>query len=105
MAEVETYYVHPNWAWQKGKPSEKWIDKRCLEYVAKADYADAYAAGRRAGLREAAGVVEDDCYIDGGELLPDYEHRCKHNVNQKELAAKLRFRAQQIEAQAQGGGQ
>lgn len=58
------------------------------------------AALRRAkaeGVRMAAELVRDDCYIDGGELLPDYEHRCKHNVSQKELAAKLDARAAQIE--------
>ena len=61
------------------------------------------AALRRAkaeGVRMAAELVRDDCYIDGGELLPDYEHRCKHNVNQKELAAKLDARAAQIENEA-----
>lgn len=58
------------------------------------------AALRRAkaeGMLAAAQLVEDDCYIEGGALLPDYEHRCKHNVNQKELAAKIRARAAQIE--------
>ena len=58
------------------------------------------AALRRAkaeGMRDAAKLVDDDCYIPGGQLLPDYEHRCKHNVNQKELAAKIRARAAQIE--------
>lgn len=60
--------------------------------------------GRVEGLREAAEMVEDDCYIEGGELLPDYEHRCKHNVNQKELAGKIRFRANDLAQQAQEGG-
>ena len=59
--------------------------------------------GRVEGLREAAEMVEDDCYIEGGELLPDFEHRCKHNVNQKELAGKIRFRAEQLAQQAQEG--
>ena len=65
---------------------------------------DSYQQGRVAGLREAAEMVEDDCYIEGGELLPDYEHRCKHNVNQKELAGKIRFRANDLAQQAQEGG-
>ena len=64
---------------------------------------DSYQQGRVAGLREAAEMVEDDCYIEGGELLPDYKHRCKHNVNQKELAGKIRFRANDLAQQAQGG--
>lgn len=55
------------------------------------------------GLRQAAEMVDDDCYISGGELLPDFEHRCKHNVNQKELAVKIRRRANKIEQAAQGG--
>ena len=61
---------------------------------------DHLAALRRAkaeGMEAAAKFVDDDCYIPGGQLLPDYEHRCKHNVNQKELAAKIRARAAQIE--------
>ena len=62
---------------------------------------DSYQQGRVAGLREAAEMVEDDCYIEGGELLPDYKHRCKHNVNQKELAGKIRFRANDLAQQAQ----
>ena len=62
---------------------------------------EAYHQGRVAGLREAAEMVEDDCYIEGGELLPDYKHRCKHNVNQKELAGKIRFRANDLAQQAQ----
>lgn len=62
---------------------------------------DSYQQGRVAGLREAAEMVEDDCYIEGGELLPDYEHRCKHNVNQKELAGKIRFRAKLAQQAAQ----
>jgi len=65
---------------------------------------DSYHQGRVAGLREAAEMVEDDCYIEGGELLPDYKHRCKHNVNQKELAGKIRFRANDLAQQAQEGG-
>ena len=65
---------------------------------------DSYHQGRVAGLREAAEMVEDDCYIEGGELLPDYEYRCKHNVNQKELAGKIRFRANDLAQQAQEGG-
>ena len=65
---------------------------------------DSYQQGRVAGLREAAEMVEDDCYIEGGELLPDYEHRCKHNVNQNELAGKIRFRANDLAQQAQEGG-
>ena len=65
---------------------------------------DSYQQGRVAGLREAAEMVEDDCYIEGGELLPDYKHRCKHNVNQKELAGKIRFRANDLAQQAQEGG-
>ena len=64
---------------------------------------DSYQQGRVAGLREAAEMVEDDCYIEGGELLPDYKHRCKHNVNQKELAGKIRFRANDLAQQAQKG--
>ena len=64
---------------------------------------DSYQQGRVAGLREAAEMVEDDCYIEGGELLPDYKHRCKHNVNQKELAGKIRFRANDLAQQAHGG--
>ena len=62
---------------------------------------DSYQQGRVEGLREAAGMVDDDCYIDGGELLPDFEHRCKHNVNQKELAGKIRFRANALAQAAQ----
>ena len=62
---------------------------------------DDKAQGRVEGLREAAGMVDDDCYIDGGELLPDFEHRCKHNVNQKELAGKIRFRANALAQAAQ----
>lgn len=68
--------------------------KRALEH--------SYQQGLVAGLREAAEMVEDDCYIEGGELLPDYKHRCKHNVNQKELAGKIRFRANDLAQQAQG---
>ena len=64
---------------------------------------DSYQQGRVEGLREAAGMVDDDCYIPGGELLPDFEHRCKHNVNQKELAGKIRFRANDLAQQAQKG--
>ena len=64
---------------------------------------DDKAQGRVEGLREAAEMVEDDCYIEGGELLPDYKHRCKHNVNQKELAGKIRFRANDLAQQAQKG--
>ena len=62
---------------------------------------DSYQQGRVEGLREAAGMVDDDCYIPGGELLPDFEHRCKHNVNQKELAGKIRFRANALAQAAQ----
>ena len=64
---------------------------------------DSYQQGRVEGLREAAGMVDDDCYIPGGELSPDFEHRCKHNVNQKELAGKIRFRANDLAQQAQKG--
>jgi hypothetical protein len=68
------------------------------EYIKLREFFD--AALRRAkaeGMEAAAKFVDDDCYIPGGQLLPDYEHRCKHNVNQKELAAKIRARAAQIE--------
>ena len=81
----------------------KWTREKMVpvEWGPYMNYLDHLAALRRAkaeGVRMAAELVRDDCYIDGGELLPDYEHRCKHNVNQKELAAKLDARAAQIEA-------
>ena len=53
MAEVETYYVHPNWAWQKGKPSERWIDERCIGFVKKSDH-DAALRRAKAEVLELA---------------------------------------------------
>lgn len=77
--------------------ASRWRNGECGDET----FADAIdAALRRAkaeGMEAAAKFVDDDCYIPGGQLLPDYEHRCKHNVNQKELAAKIRARAAQIE--------
>ena len=68
-----------------------------IQYVSVADHDAALRRAKAEGMRDAAKLVDDDCYIPGGQLLPDYEHRCKHNVNQKELAAKIRARAAQIE--------
>ena len=51
MAEVETYYVHPNWAWQKGKPSERWIEERCIGFVKKSDHDAALRRAKAEGIR------------------------------------------------------
>ena len=90
----------------------KWLESKIISETQRAEYAEGRvrallleldkkdAALRRAkaeGMLAVAQLVEDDCYIEGGALLPDYEHRCKHNVNQEELAAKIRARAAQIE--------
>ena len=95
------------YAWLRFKDAwlsrEGWLDYIHGEWLGPIT-PDSYQQGRVAGLREAAEMVEDDCYIEGGELLPDYKHRCKHNVNQKELAGKIRFRANDLAQQAQEGG-
>ena len=87
--------------WTRDKEFEPAIDE--LKAQVQTIYNAGYQQGLVAGLREAAEMVEDDCYIEGGELLPDYKHRCKHNVNQKELAGKIRFRANDLAQQAQKG--
>ena len=86
--------------WFHGKEEESRVDYLTGEWLGPLS-PDDKAQGRVEGLREAAGMVDDDCYIDGGELLPDFEHRCKHNVNQKELAGKIRFRANALAQAAQ----
>ena len=85
--------------WTRDKEVEPAIDE--LKAQVQTIYNAGYQQGLVAGLREAAEMVEYDCYIEGGELLPDYKHRCKHNVNQKELAGKIRFRANDLAQQAQ----
>ena len=60
--------------WTRDKEVEPAIDE--LKAQVQTIYNAGYQQGLVAGLREAAEMVEDDCCIEGGELLPDYEHRC-----------------------------
>ena len=66
MAEVETYYVHPNWAWQKGKPSERWIDERCIGFVKKSDHDAALRRAKGEGMEELEQKYRKELWLNHG---------------------------------------